>query len=375
MPTFTTSFGRPIQFIEGYKAAHPRLTLADIVTPYADMVPDHGTMGIDGFIKDVYEYATMIDFLERHGVQAVWERGLDIGGAEGTISRLFRGEGRLKYAVTIDSSDVRGRLTTAAFVKHYARFKAACAVSRVSPILRRFLVGDAVWRGKRLSSMYNHWGYWPIPSSTFWKLRLRGVPGIDRYIVGDVYKLDEQFDLITAFYCLDYFNIENIFEKVSSLLTEGGTFCFGVNYWWYPVNASGIVGDFPYCCQRLTRDDLRRYFEEFYPEEADDVMRRYDYFHCGAIRPTMSDFVEIASRHNLSLIAAERLAPPRDYHHRSKVTPRLLDQFEDSLLEDVLKDIRQFRPDVGMLDLHTAHAMAAFQKRSKCGGSISESLR
>lgn len=375
MKTFTTSYGTRIEVIDGYKELHPQIRLADVVTPYAELVPDRGWMGIDGFIKDVYEYAIMIDFLERLGARTFWERGLDIGGAEGTISRLLRGARRLRYAVTIDISDVSRSLSTSTFIKHFLRFRAACLVARYSAPLRRFLLGDGEWRGQRLTPLFNNWGYWPPRSSTFWRLSLRAVPRIDRYIVGDVYQLDERFDLVTAFFCLDYFDIERVFAKIASLLVEGGTFFFAVSYWWYPVNSTGIVGGFPYCCQRLTPDDVRRYFEQFHPEEVEDVMRRYQYFHCGVTHPTLNDFVEIADRYDLALIGSDRLSPPRDVHHRSVLTPRLLNQFGDSRLDRVLADLHRVRPDVGLIDLQTAYVMAAFEKRSRSGRRLAEHLR
>ena len=304
---FKTSFGSTIEFIPGFKDAHLKVRYSDIVTPYADMVPDKGNMCIDGFVKDAYEYALMIDFLEELGVRTRWKKGLDLGGAEGTISRMLRGEGRLKQAVTIDMSDASSSLTTGIYARHWLRFKIACWVSRFSPALRRFLLGAGKWRGKRMSAMFNHWGYWPPASSAFWNLKWKAVPRLDRYIAGDVYEHNDKYDLVTAFFCLDYFDIEKAFRKISDLLVDDGTFFMAVNYWWYPVNASGIVGDFPYCCQRLTREDFQRYFQQHHPEEAADALQRYDYFHQAKLRPTLNDFAEIAARNGLTLLGTKRL--------------------------------------------------------------------
>ena len=371
---FQTSFGTTIPLIPGYKEAHPKIRISDIITPYAEMVPDK-QMGIDGFIKDVYEYAMMMDFLENLGIKTRWDKGLDLGGAEGTMSRLLRGEGKLKTAVTVDISDVSHNLSTQAFLKHYVRFRAACIASRFSPTLKSFLLGDGLWHGRHLTPLFNHWGYWPPASSKFWNLTLKKAPKIDRYITGDVYDLQEKFDLITAFFCLDYFNIDKIFATISRLLTEGGTFFMAVNYWWYSVSAAGIVGDFPYCCQRLTREDFIRYFQEFHPEEADDALQRYNYYHQSAIHPTLNDYAEIADRYDMTTLGSTRLTPPRDVHHRSAVTPTQLNQFEDSRLQDVLADVRRFRPDVGLLDLQTAHVMLVFQKRTKQPRSLETYLQ
>jgi len=370
---FTTSFGTRIPLVEGYRDVHPRLSIADITTPYAEMVPSR--LGIEGFIRDVYEYALMIDFLENLGVRTRWPRALDLGGAEGTMSRLLRAEGRADHVVTIDASDAGGALTTEGFLRLWARFRAAAFASRFSPRLRRFLLGDDVWRGRRLAPIYNHWGYWPPASSTFWRPRLRRLPLLDRYIAGDVYDLEERFDLVTAFFCLDYFDLEKIFAKLSALLVEGGTLFIAVNYWWYAANSTLLVGDFPYCAQRLTREDFQRYLREFRPQDEPDALARYDYYHGGVMRPTLDDYVTLGDRYGLALIGSQRLLPPRDIHHRATVAPRLLNQFADTRLSDVLDDIRKFRPDVGLIDLQTAHVMVAFEKRTPRRESLADHLR
>ena len=110
-------------------------------------------------------------------------------------------------------------------------------------------------------------------------------PQIDNYIAGDIYKSDGTYDFISAFLCLEHFDLGALFPKVSSMLSHGGVFCFLTSSWWWPVNSTTIVGDFPYACQRLIRDDLKRYFEETHPDETEDVLRRWDSFNHGLQRP------------------------------------------------------------------------------------------
>ncbi len=371
MTSFKTSFGTTIHEVTGYLEAHPHFDLTDVSPPYEDRT----YFGIDGFIKDVYEYSIMIDFLESLGFRCAWERALDVGGAEGTMSRLLRGEGRAQWTATLDLTDLGKCLSTATCLRHWARFRLATTAARFSPKLRRFLLGDGMWRGKRLTWLYPNFGYQPPRSSTFWNLRLRAIPSISQYIVGDFYKVEEKFDLITSFLALPCFDAERFFSKSSALLDEGGTLFFICDNWWFPVNSAVLVGRFPYVAQRLTESDFRRYVEEFHPDCVEDWMARYRYFHEGKQRPTLNGYIEIADRYDLELIGSRMLYPPYSKHNRAAVPPRVLNQFEDTRLSAVLEDIRRFRPDVGMVDLMTNYVMAAFVKRRRTTPTLSQYLQ
>ena len=362
MRGFKTSYGTVIEDVEGYRDAHLDFTASDVF-PSSESRAETAPFGIDGFIKDVYEYALMIDFMESVGVTTSWDRTLDIGGAEGTMARLLRGEGRAHCAAVVEVKDIASRLPTSLFVKHWCRFRAISAASRFSPRLRRFLLGDGEWRGKRLTALYLNFGYVPPRGSTFWTVRLRAIPRLDRFIVGDVYALQETFDLVTSFLSLPCFDHVRLFEKVGSLLTEGGTFFVMSDNWWFPVNSAVVVGDFPYVSQRLSKEDFRRYVEERHPGDIDDWMSRYEYSYEGRAHPTLDDCVEVADRFGLELIGARRLFPPYLHHHRAAIPPRQLNRHEDTRLVDILADVRHHRPDVGLLDLMCNYVMAIFRKR------------
>ena len=56
---------------------------------------------------------------------------------------------------------------------------------------------------------------------------LIALKSVDKMIVGDIYERTGPFDIITAFLCLEYFDLSKIFEKVSSLLQPDGIFFLG----------------------------------------------------------------------------------------------------------------------------------------------------
>ncbi len=363
--TFTTSFGKNIPCISGYQEAHIHARKSDTTPPpegYEGMTP----FGIDGFIKDAYEYSIVIDFLDSLGVKKRWDRALDIGGAEGTVSRFLRGEGRAGWAANLELADFGKRLSTGRFLKHWIRYKTACDVARFSPRMKRFLVGEDTWGGKRLTRTFAVFGYMPPPGSIFWNMRLRAVPAIDKFLVQDLYTVENQkFDLITSICSMPCFDAERKIAKVSELLPDGGMFVFLSDNWWFPVNSSLVIGKFPYVSQRLNPQDFKRYIEEFHPDDAEDWLGRYNYFHFGKQRPTLDDYIRMADRYDMELIGSRRLYPPHLTHFRAAMTPRLLNQFEETRLSGILEDVRKFRPDVGMSDLMSNYHMAAFIKRAR----------
>jgi SAM-dependent methyltransferase len=200
-------------------------------------------------------------------------------------------------------------------------------------------------------------------------------PEIDEYITGDFtsQEFEKSFDFISAFLCLDYFDLDTVLSKVHDILEPGGVFCFIVNYWWWPVNSTWIVGDFPYTAQRLTRDDLQRYFESEYPSEAENVLKRYDYFHKGE-HPTLGEYVKRAHKAGFSLAGARRLTPVNDTHSKTPVTPNFIERFDETYLQDVLTDIHHFNEEVSLIDLKTSYVMGALIKPKSRSSSLGERI-
>src|SRR5262249_22522927 len=98
---FTTTFGESIPVVPGYRAAHLAVRPSAVFSDGARRPP----LGIDGFIKDVYQYALMLDFLRNVHVDCRWRAALDVGGAEGTVSRLLRGQGLAAHVTTVEIED------------------------------------------------------------------------------------------------------------------------------------------------------------------------------------------------------------------------------------------------------------------------------
>jgi hypothetical protein len=168
--------------------------------------------------------------------------------------------------------------------------------------------------------------------------------------------------VISAVSSLAWFRLDDFFSKASALLTPGGVLYVQADYWWFPVNSTYVVGEFPYAAQRLTPDDFSRYVDEFHPEERDDLMRRYGYFHQGE-RPTVDDYVSVARRAGLELCGVRQLMPPPHAGTGALSTPRFIHHADVAAQAAALADIRCFRPDVRATDLGTGWVQIGFVKR------------
>ena len=297
----------------------------------------------------------MRDALISIGLKGPWPKGLDVGGAEGAVARLMRGSGLVNWVACNDYIDLADKLPTSLFWKYYARYRIARATGGKLPKFR-------------LPTLANNLGPTAATSASFWTHRLRTMPKLDAYIADDFYKLPtgQRFDLISSLLVINYFDAEEKLVRVAQLLNEGGTFVLLASSFWWPVNAAFIVGKFPYTSQRLNRRDLERYLREHHPEEADDAMKRYDYFHKTGHKPTLDDYIELADKHRLSLLKADYLIPIEERHKKTPLTPFALENTTDLPLSKVLADVQTHRPDVRLVDLKAAYVLAVFRKR---GGS------
>lgn len=375
MTFFETSFGDRIEFVDGYRQSFPPTPRRESNIAKGFDSSSMPPFKISGFVKDRYLYALIVDFLHSIGERECFPKALDIGAAEGTQARYLRGSGKCDYVVAVDIVDQAWRLSTSRFVRSHLTF----AYHQLIQGLKKWLLFPGLpYRSNLISRrslsqldrwsthLYELFGWVPDSSSTYYKLRLRRRPVIDDYIVGDAMDVDGEFDLITAFGGLEYFDVEEVMAKVGSLLNEDGIFAFVVDYWWHPVNVTSIVGDFPYACQRLNRDDFRRYMAEFHADEVDDVMEMYDYF--SPTHPTLTTYGDVGEKNDLWLVGYHRLPVPENttaYH--SKLGPAHMNRFGDAKLTAVLDNIRRFRSDVTLADLNTYYLLMVFKKQPSYG--------
>lgn len=342
---FITEFGEKIAFVEGYRAAHKRPWISAVNAPRAD---EAHKIGFAELYHNALDYGITADFMTRHGLwDRPYRRSLDIGGSVGVFSRFLRANGIVRHATVSDIKDGSNRFSWSRYFLFWLKYKLEVFASRFLPrsvgVLRK---------------NYNKFGYGMSLRSAMWRMGLWRLPKLDDYAAGDFgkYKPKEKFDLIVSVNSIVYFDVDWLFKRLREITTDDATLCIFSDYSWYPVYGSAIYGDFPYAAQRLTRSDLEKYFRENYPDRADNILTAYDFYHCGK-RPTINDLIKSARANGFSLVGTERLMPKKwSRDNRSPLVPAELP------LDEVLRDIHKFRPDVTLEDLHTSHFLLVLKK-------------
>ncbi len=108
--SFTTEFGETIPFVPGYYErnsfyANFGLTRSTILPEYYSGSVRTTPVPFYLVARDWVMFSSIIRFLLRSGLLSRWTTGIDLGGAEGTIIRLFRAFGLIRHATNLDLDD------------------------------------------------------------------------------------------------------------------------------------------------------------------------------------------------------------------------------------------------------------------------------
>jgi SAM-dependent methyltransferase len=405
MSEFTTSFGDKIEFVPGYREMFGRQHTPEETLARPDREPVRLTF--KEFVKDRYLYGLVMDLLQQAGLPLNFGKTMELGAGEATFSRFLKASGCASSVVAVDIQRRNEGLTTQQFKKYNRRFEIRRRLAKLfkvttrrtvslrratnSPLLKgrttansllknlyhrsRILQGLVSFRRQLARDMTQPVGaqsYYPAPESQFYNMKLNNPPEYDEYRITNVYKMTEKFNTIFAVLCLEYFDAQDILAKVAELLVDDGQFIVLVNSWWYPRNATEIVGDFPYVAQRLTRDDLERYFQEYHPGERQDTLTLYDYF--SPQHPTLSQYADIGFRLGLTPIISNTLSTTGFTDKRAIVPPALLAECEDTALDEVLANIHRFRGDVTVMDLMSKFYFMVFRRKPRVAKTLDQAL-
>jgi hypothetical protein len=196
----------------------------------------------------------------------------------------------------------------------------------------------------------------------FYNFNFKREPYVDTFIVGDFLStgVEGKFDVATCFLALCLMDYKKLVEKVSGMLEPGGVFTFFERYTWGPGPMTGLSGDFPYFEKRLTLDDIKRYYQEYKPDELEYVEKLYNLH--DPTRTSIKQYVEHSYNAGLNLVA-----------FRPLIVPFLSDTVDENYkpgdpihrdihAKEVLRDIHHFRKDIDLRDLFTSYFMMAFKK-------------
>lgn len=183
-----------------------------------------------------------------------------------------------------------------------------------------------------------------------------------KYLVGDIFEQEGQYDWIHSSLTLTHFDHKKLFPKISDLLEDGGIFSFTVECFWFIRNSTGAFGRAPYLIQILSRDDFIRYMIEQHPDvSVEKVNAVYDYYTDPSF-PTASTFIETAVANGLHPIFVKRHINKDAFNSRAGTTPAYLEREFGYSMSEILRLVRRRRPDVSLEDLYTSHYLLGFKK-------------
>lgn len=300
MNSFKTEFGHTIPFVPGYFDRNKAYAyyakgarLHEGLTEKKEPIP------FNAYLKDWVEFSSLAMFMLRFGLLGTPKKsGLDLGGAEGACIRLFKAAGFIEEAYNLDIDDYSSVFNDDKFREVVDLFRNyAKAVPKDSE--------DTI----RQEILAAKWGFDHYPEAPYLAGLINQFPrdsnATDFHM--DVMDAPGTYDLVTSYFCFDYLDLNRILPKVRSLLNPGGVFAGMFEYWWWPINSTGIIGHFPYAGARLSFKDLERYHAEHHPDLIENLYFKYHYFHEGKQRPTVDEWFSIAKSHGLKPIAFERI--------------------------------------------------------------------
>jgi hypothetical protein len=343
---YITKYGDHINELPGYFEAYADQRAS------AQLAPNHSKEELDaiapfyGFAKDVYEFNLMIKELIENNISLDMNRSLDIGGMEGTVSRLLSGTGMSKIADCVDIHDYRQQISDTLF--------------------QRYL---KVWRWSNIlysrKTKYNFREHFGCNLKNLSIKKIIYTPKISNYFTDGFIDFVQpyKYDFVSALLCMPYFQLDKFFEKLSSIMKSGGTFYMLSDYWWGQCNSSALTGGAPWIAQRLEADDFLNYFKTIYPKVDQSYLSgRLNYYHGGGYRPTLTGYVDIAEKYGFSLISCKR------FFGDAIDNERIFFSFDNlkarGFVDDALKNIRRFRDDVFEEDLHTNFISCIFKKNA-----------
>lgn len=259
----------------------------------------NSAVSLSGFVSKAVLTYQLIELFRDTRFDIPFGRTLDIGCGLGFNLRLLKAWGYIKEAVGIDIYDICSGFDEKKLISQQKKFRLLKYIEKLQDSFSRKskkeelnlfenLIMSKIPTVRNFSKAYGHRADMSIYDQSFQKK-----PLIDKLIIGDLYDLDEKFDLVTSFSSLDWFEASEVIPKIYSLTNEGGFFYVWVANWWQSINTTNLFGHFPYAPQRMKKEEFFNYYKEFLPQHLNDVEKAYSYF--DPSHPTLADYIDIAS--------------------------------------------------------------------------------
>ena len=220
---------------------------------------------------------------------------------------------------------------------------------------------DQAWVLQQLEHMQSTFPYPIDQNSHYWNIDPTVPLGLDRYILGDYFELEEKYDFILVATTMQHFSVQPFLEKAHSLLAPGGVILIWNAYWYWVMLINRLYADFPWGAQRLTWEDYVRYLKIYQPDQIDNARLSSEVFHKAEKRYTVDDYIAAGEKVGFTHLAHHRLTPFSGI--KSDIGGWKLEGDHGAAVQkEVLRDIHCFRPDVKAIDLMTQSVFLLFQK-------------
>lgn len=345
--SFTTEFGNTIPFLPNYFERNKDYAYYVRDIAFCDTkTRELGAGDAVGTLKDYIAFSATVEFLSTHSLIQNWGRGIDLGGAEGLTIRLFKAAGLIENATNLDLAISPN--VTDDYCRKFLR-RVVFSADPMHPMLSEI--------GARARNAQQH------------AVGQTGVDGLHKAFPNDptldvaahesVFDHQGKYDFVNSNQFLQYFDPHQILPKVRDLMNTGGLMVGFVDCWWFPITSVGLVGHFPYSAQRLSPNDLKRYWSEHHPDLLESYSQKYaSYLHPGRVKPTAADWRNLALEYGFEPVAIGRVVPGLHSHVRDMPA----DIFANPLFSEreALRDMHHINPAVRRDDLFTAYFRLAF---------------
>lgn len=319
---------------------------------------------------------TMLEILKQAPIKRKFKKMLDLGCGYGVQPAVLRGIGAVDEAYGIDIVDRASALRSDKLKKLHKKMRYLRFVDSyiegledkesedLSPLQR--VIAKKIQTPRQ--TVYRSSGI--VLPQTIYNYKMVAEPKLDGFWEMDIFKHEGQYDLITAFSCVEWFDSKELFKKISELLAPGGIFYMYVANWWGGNSAVRANGPIPYALQRLNGEDRDQYVNDFFPGTVEQVHNLYEYYDPG--QPTFKDYVESGFEAGMVPVAHRMAAAPMKYSQKRGISTFGYAIDDNARFREALSDIRTFRPDVGPADLVSNMTYLAFMRVDENARATSE---
>lgn len=277
-----------------------------------------------------------------------FDRALDIGTGPAIKPRLMKATGLVNEVYGIDKADRSNEYTNKKFRNYMEYIKNnLVAEENGKKILHEITETLGTLLGK----------YYPLHVQ-YTLYSEENSCELDEYITGDFfnYNSNDKFDLITAFMCIEYFDIKKLFNKIEELLTDDGVFFVIVDNWYDVWGGSmELPMDSPWLHARVNKHDLKRYYEEMRPDIA-SYAKKCIYF--GTSHMSAADYQEYAKETGLN-VEFYRNSLKKGIVNRALYSDS---SFTEYFYNIVLEEAKEINPNVEITDLFTRYHIMLITK-------------